>query len=126
MNSITNEITYCNAGHNEPYLFSADNKLTKLNIGGLVAGIVPSYPFDETSISILPGELLILFSDGITEAMNSNEEEFNEDRLKEVILKNRNENPQNLIEIILKDVQKFSGSAEQMDDMTVVVIKREL
>ena len=126
LNSITNEITYCNAGHNEPYLFSADNKLTKLNIGGLVAGIVPSYPFDETSISILPGELLILFSDGITEAMNSNEEEFNEDRLKEVILKNRNETPQNLIEIILKDVQKFSGSAEQMDDMTVVVIKREL
>ncbi len=125
LNSKTHEITYCNAGHNEPFLFSKENNLTKLSVGGLVAGIVPSYPFEETSIPVNQGGLLVLFSDGITEAMNSNEEEFNEDRLKEVILKNRNELPENLIEIVFKEIQKFCNSAEQMDDMTIVVIKRE-
>jgi phosphoserine phosphatase RsbU/P len=125
LNSITHEITYCNAGHNEPFLFSKENNLTKLSVGGLVAGIVPSYPFEETSICVNQDGLLVLFSDGITEAMNSDEEEFNEDRLKEVILKNRNELPENLIEIIFKEVQEFCNSAEQMDDMTIVVIKRE-
>jgi phosphoserine phosphatase RsbU/P len=93
-------------------------------VGGLVAGIVPSYPFDETTIPILPDELLILFSDGITEAMNSNEEEFNEDRLKEVILNNRSESAENLIKIIFREVQNFTRSTEQMDDMTIVIIKR--
>jgi sigma-B regulation protein RsbU (phosphoserine phosphatase) len=126
LNSKTHDISYCNGGHNEPFLLSIDNKSTKLSVGGLVAGIVPSYPFEETSIPILPGEVLILFSDGITEAMNNNEEEFNEDRLMEVILKNRNESPQKLIEIIFKEIRIFSGSAEQMDDMTIVIIKREI
>ena len=126
LNSMTHEITYCNAGHNEPFLFTKDNKITKLSVGGLVAGIMPSYPFEEAVISILPGELLILFSDGITEAMNSNEEEFNEDRLKDVILKHRNDSAVELIKIIFKEVENFSRSTEQMDDMTVVVIKREI
>lgn len=125
LNNVTHEITYCNAGHNEPFLFSKDNNITKLSVGGLVTGIMPSYAFDETSIPILPGELLILFSDGVTEAMNINEEEFNEDRLREVILNNRNEPPENLIEIIFKEIQKFCGNTPQMDDITVVIIKRE-
>ena len=126
LNNVTHEITYCNAGHNEPFLFSKDNNVTKLSVGGLVAGIMPSYAFNETSIPILPGELLILFSDGVTEAMNINEEEFNEDRLREVILNNRNESPENLIDIIFKEVKKFCGNTPQMDDITIVIIKREI
>jgi sigma-B regulation protein RsbU (phosphoserine phosphatase) len=125
LNNETCEITYCNAGHNEPFLFSKENNLTKLSGGGLVAGIMPSYPFEETKFSMLPGELLVLFSDGITEAMNRDEEEFNEDRLKEVIVKHKAELPENLLEIIFKEVQKFCGNTAQMDDMTVVIIKRE-
>ncbi len=125
LNNVTHEITYCNAGHNEPFLFSKENNLTKLSTGGLVAGIVPSYPFEEATISMLPGELLILFSDGITEAMNGNEEEFGEDRLMEVIVNHRTELPENLLEIIFKEVQKFCGNTAQMDDMTIVIIKRQ-
>ena len=125
LNNITHEITYCNAGHNEPFLFSKENNLTKLSVGGLVAGIVPSYPFEETSFTMLPGELLVLFSDGMTEAMNNNEEEFNEDRLKEVIIKYKTELPENLLEIIFKEVQKFCGNTAQTDDMTIVIIKRD-
>jgi phosphoserine phosphatase RsbU/P len=125
LNNKNHELTYCNAGHNEPFLFSKENKLIKLSVGGVVAGIVPSYPFDEATIQILLDELLVLFSDGITEAMNSNEEEFSEKRLEEVILKNKNETPEKLIEIIFNEVQKYSGNVPQMDDMTIVIIKRE-
>jgi phosphoserine phosphatase RsbU/P len=125
LNNKIHVITYCNAGHNDPFLFSKEGKLTKLSVGGLVAGIVLSYPFEETTIQILPGELLVLFSDGITEAMNSEEEEFNEKRLEEIILKNKNETPEKLIEIIFNEVQKYSGNVPQMDDMTIVIIKRE-
>jgi sigma-B regulation protein RsbU (phosphoserine phosphatase) len=74
---------------------------------------------------MLPGELLVLFSDGMTEAMNNNEEEFNEDRLKEVIIKYKTELPENLLEIIFKEVQKFCGNTAQTDDMTIVIIKRD-
>ena len=126
LNSDTHKITYCNAGHNEPFLFYIDNKFKKLSVGGLVVGIVSSYPFEEATIPILPGELLVLFSDGITEAMNSNEEEFNEERLKEVIITNKSKSPERLIEIILNEVQNFTDNVEQMDDMTIVVIKRDL
>lgn len=125
LNNVTHEITYCNAGHNEPFLFSKENNLTKLSAGGLVAGIVPSYPFEEAVFSMLPGELLILFSDGITEAMNNNEEEFGDDRLMEIIVNHRSELPENLLEIILKEVQKFCGKTAQMDDMTIVIVKRQ-
>ena len=81
----TNKITYCNAGHNEPFLFSNENKLIKLSIGGPVAGVIPLFSFEEETITFNQDELLILFSDGITEAMNRDEEEFDETRLEEVI-----------------------------------------
>ncbi len=125
LNKKTNEITYCNAGHNEPFLYSSENKLSKLSVGGMIAGVMPSFPFEEETITFQKGELLILFSDGITEAMNSDEEEFSEKRLEEVIMNNRNEPSEKLIEVILKEVANFTGNSPQMDDMTLVVIKRE-
>ncbi|MEO8398560.1 MAG: GAF domain-containing SpoIIE family protein phosphatase [Ignavibacteriaceae bacterium] len=126
LNDKTNEITYCNAGHNTPFLFSGEeNPKYDLTKGGLAVGIIPSFPFEESILTILPNDLLILFSDGITEAMNSDEEEFGEERLKEIILKNINEIPEKLIEIILSEVQKFAMNTPQMDDMTIVIIKRK-
>ncbi len=125
LNTKSNELTFCNAGHNEPFMFSSEIKLTKLSTGGLVAGAVPSVPFEEETIPFQKNELLILYSDGITEAMNSVDEEFTEKRLEEVITKNRNEPAESLIEIILKEVHNFTGNTPQMDDMTLVAIKRE-
>ena len=125
LNKESNEITYCNAGHNEPLLFLNDGKLKKLTTGGVVAGVIPSFQFEEEKIVFEQNELLVLFSDGITEAMNKDEEEFGDERLREVIINNKNESAENLIEIILDEVHKFTGKTPQMDDMTIVVIKRE-
>ncbi len=125
LNTHTSEITYCNAGHNEPFHFSANNDLNRLSTGGMVAGVVDSVIFEEETFPINIGEILVLFSDGITEAMNRIEEEFGESRLKEIILNYKNESAEKLIEIILNEVNTFSENSLQMDDMTLIVIKRE-
>jgi len=120
-----NELSYCNGGHNNPFYFSRDNKLTFLEKGGLIVGIMPSVPYEEETIPFLPGDMLVIFSDGITEAMNNTEEEFGEQRLIDFILQNRNATPEKLIDLIIKDVQQFSGKQTQMDDITLVIIKRD-
>jgi sigma-B regulation protein RsbU (phosphoserine phosphatase) len=125
LNTETNQITYCNAGHNNPYLIAADGTMTKLSAGGMIVGIMPGALYDESSVNINPGELLILFSDGITEAMNSADEEFGDTRLTDIVLKNRKEAAEDIIDLILKEVKLYTGSSPQMDDMTVVIIKRE-
>ncbi|OGU71246.1 MAG: hypothetical protein A2V93_12775 [Ignavibacteria bacterium RBG_16_34_14] len=120
-----NELIYCNGGHNNPFYFTRDNKLTPLDKGGLIVGIMPGVPYEEETIPFHPGELLVIYSDGITEAMNNTEEEFGEQRLIDLILQNRNESPLKLIEIIIKNIQEFSGNQSQMDDITLVIIKRD-
>ena len=125
LNSSTHEIIYCNAGHNDPYLIAANKDIIKLSAGGIVVGIMPKVPFEEASVNINPGELLFLFSDGITEAMNSGEEEFGDNRLTDILLKNKNESAEKIIEIIFNEVENFAGNVPPMDDKTIVVIKRE-
>jgi len=125
LNPETNQITYCNAGHNNPYLIEADGKMRKLNIGGIIVGIMADAQYDESTIDINPGEFLVLFSDGITEAVNNAEEEFGDKRLTDIVLNNRTESVERIIDIIFREVKLFTGSPPQMDDMTVVIIKRE-
>jgi sigma-B regulation protein RsbU (phosphoserine phosphatase) len=86
---------------------------------------MPSVIYEEDTIPFNSGDLLVIFSDGITEAMNNTEEEFGEQRLIDVILQNKNEPAKDLIEIIIKKVQEFSGIQSQMDDITLVIIKRK-
>ncbi len=124
IDSSKNELSYCNGGHNNPFYFSRDNKLTPLDKGGLIVGIMPDVPYEEETIPFNSGDLLVIYSDGITEAMDNAEEEFGEQRLIDLILQNRNESPLNLIEIIIKKIQEFSGNHSQMDDITLVIIKR--
>ena len=124
LNIKSNEITYCNAGHNNPLLISNDNKITRPDIGGLIVGIVPSVPYDEATFKLNRKDMLVVFSDGITEAMNKDEEEFDEPRLIDFILKNKDKSSEELIELIFSEVNNFSKGQPQSDDMTIVIIKR--
>lgn len=125
LDSSNNEVTYCNAGHNDPLLISDGNKISKLSTGGIVVGVQPFIPFEEAKIPLNNNDTLVVFSDGITEAMNSKEEEFGDERLQAVLTENRNESAEKLIQIILKEVKHHAGNQPQMDDMTIVVIKRK-
>lgn len=125
IDTAQNKINYCNAGHNNPLLFSADGNIKELDTGGIVVGIMPSAPFDEGSVSLKPGDTLLIFSDGITEAMNSNEDEFGDEKLIRLIKENLNEPAERIIEIVFQEVKNFTGNIPQSDDMTLVILKRE-
>jgi len=119
-----NEITYCNAGHNNPILLSKDNKITRPDVGGLIVGIAPGVQYEDATINFDSGDILVIFSDGITEAMNKNEEEYEEERFIELIKKNKEKSAEELIKIIIKEITAYCEGQEQMDDMTLIVIKR--
>ena len=125
LNTRKNELCYSNAGHDYPFLFSGDKEPRRLETGGTVLGFLENFIFKEQVIPFSPGDLLLVYSDGITEAMNADEEEFGENRLVEVTLKHRDELASTLIEKIIAAVKLHTGDAPQMDDITLVVIKRE-
>lgn len=124
LNTEKDEITYCNAGHNNPILISDADKITRPDIGGLIVGIAPSVSYDEATISLNTNDILIVFSDGITEAMNKDEEEFDEPRLIELIKASKGKSSEELIDLIFNEVNNFSKGQPQSDDMTIVIIKK--
>jgi sigma-B regulation protein RsbU (phosphoserine phosphatase) len=125
LHASENKITFCNAGHNEPILIDQVGNVTRLKEGGIVVGILPGMIYEEKTIDFTADALLVVYSDGITEAMDSKEEEFGEERLINLIKENKNLSPSDLINLIISTVNDHAGIAEQMDDMTLVIIKRE-
>lgn len=125
INIETNEIKYCNAGHNNPYHYDTNNQVKELDIGGLILGFQPDSSYLGGSIPFQPDDLLVLYSDGITEAMNDKNEEFGEERLTGLITKYKREDIYKLIDRIIDEVNKFSGGVPQSDDMTLMIIKRD-
>jgi sigma-B regulation protein RsbU (phosphoserine phosphatase) len=124
LNSDSNEIYFSNAGHDPPFHFSG-SKLKYLKIGGMLLGAFPDAQYEQAKIIMNPGDLLILFSDGITEALNHESKEFSEEKLIGVIKNNKNAAPELFIEKIITAVQEHSGSTPQSDDMTLMIIKRD-
>jgi len=115
---------FCNAGHNYPFLFNAGVEPQRLVAGGIALGCFDSFPFAESEAAFSPGDLLLVFSDGISEAANAADEEFGEQRLATLAGANRHLSSAELIEKILQSVGGYTGNRPQMDDMTLVVIKR--
>ncbi|MEN8154064.1 MAG: PP2C family protein-serine/threonine phosphatase [Acidobacteriota bacterium] len=117
-------ICYSNAGHNYPLFFSSDKKPEKLERGGIVLGCLEDYPFSEERIKMEQEDLLLIYSDGITEAINEKDEEFGESRLSDIVLSNRKDSSVELIDKIINSVYSYAGNLKQMDDMTLVLIKK--
>jgi phosphoserine phosphatase RsbU/P len=115
---------FCNAGHENPFLLSLDREPRRLTEGGVVLSILEEFPYQEETLSLTPGDLMVVFSDGITEAINQNQEQFGEARLGQLIMQHRNESSTELIESIIQGVRQFAGPVQQMDDMTLLVLKR--
>ena len=90
-------MTYSNAGHENPFLLRADASSERLETGGTVLGVVENFPFDEGTVSLGEGDILVIFSDGITEAFDTNDNQFGEERLARVIQTHRNEFAQSIM-----------------------------
>lgn len=119
-----NQFCYSNAGHNRPFLFGHNKDAVTLDKAGIMLSFMKDYAFEEGKISFDTSDFLIIYSDGITEAMNSNSDEFGEERLISFVDKFKKKSSQELIDLIIQEVKNFTGEYLQMDDMTLVVIKR--
>jgi sigma-B regulation protein RsbU (phosphoserine phosphatase) len=112
-----------NAGHNPPMLINKEACCRRLETGGIVLGMLPDMPFEDEKIQLEAGDLLLMYSDGITEAMDDKEEEYGEERLRKLLDENRHMAPADLLEKIVADVLAFASDAPQQDDMTLVAVK---
>jgi sigma-B regulation protein RsbU (phosphoserine phosphatase) len=115
-------LTYCNAGHNAPLLVSAAS-IRRLETGGVVLGLFEQATFEQETVMLQRGDLIVAFSDGVTEAMNAEGEEFTDDRLLACAETHRGESPQQVMEALLADVHTFCAGAPQGDDVTVVLVR---
>ncbi|MFN0159238.1 MAG: PP2C family protein-serine/threonine phosphatase [Bacteroidota bacterium] len=125
LNQVNHQLSYCNAGHEPPILLRSDGSLLTLNTGGLALAMLEAFPFEEETVSLLPGDVLLICSDGITEAMNTMQEQFGTERLEQVIRSHRGSTSAQLINAIVDTVRKHAGAAPQTDDMTLIAINRQ-
>jgi phosphoserine phosphatase RsbU/P len=125
LHTVEGKITYCNAGHEQPILMGRDGLLRRLDAGGIVLGILPEYPFAEGEMAIGPGETCVVFSDGISEAINPDGEQFGEERIARTLLDLRTRPAAEIRDGLIEAVRKHAGTAPQADDITVVVVKRD-
>jgi sigma-B regulation protein RsbU (phosphoserine phosphatase) len=115
-------VAYCNAGHNAPILLG-QHGMKRLESGGPFIGAFERAMFGEETLQLEPGDLLVAFSDGVTEARNADGQEFGEDRLLACIEGHRALAPAALLDSLLDTVQQFSAGAGQRDDLTALVLR---
>ncbi|MFC1713940.1 PP2C family protein-serine/threonine phosphatase [Candidatus Poribacteria bacterium] len=124
LNPETKMLTYSNAGHSYPIIFRANSgACEELESTGLPCGIMEDASYDEAQVELGSGDIALLYTDGITEAMNSDGEMFGAERLKDVVLGNLQLDSSGLIASVHNELVKFVGDAPQYDDLTLMVIK---
>lgn len=117
-------LTYVNAGHNPPIVVRArDGAIEELLLTGIVLGAVENQEYSSRTLTIGPGDVLVMYTDGVTEAINTRNELFGEDRLKEIIRESARGTAQEILDRILSAVQEYSRDMPQFDDITLLVIK---
>ncbi len=120
----SNMLKFCNAGHNYPILISNNGEVNRLKEGGIILGCLPNFPYSEGEIEFKNGDLLFAFTDGITEAMNSKNEEYGEERLIEELLIVKDNSCREIAQKILMSVKTHIKDEPQYDDITLLIIKK--
>ncbi|MBN1997217.1 SpoIIE family protein phosphatase [candidate division KSB1 bacterium] len=123
LNLKTNQILYSNAGHNRPILVSSSGHITELQSAGLALGFLENTPYSTDLARLDKGDSLVIYSDGVTEAMNPDEEEYGEERLYQLIQSVYDEPARNIQDKLIESVKTFTQGHPQSDDITLVVIK---
>ena len=121
----TGEFTYASGGHDAPLLVHSDGSSELLPLtGGIALGIIPGLEYEQNTITLDKGETLVLYTDGVTEAMNSEGEQFGIERLREVFVGSVPANSDEAASMILEAVNDFAGGAAQSDDITCLTLRR--
>ena len=119
----TSILSYTNAAHLPPILWR-QGAAHRLSVDGTIVGAFPQVPFGESQIQLESGDLLVFFTDGVSEPENEYGEQFGEDRLIDLIAKNSHRGEKDLMQIIVDAVTKWTGSSEPQDDITLVIARR--
>lgn len=124
-NPETGLLTYSIAGHDPPMLVSADGTVTELPLTkGIAVGIAADVVYTQESVTLEPGDTVVLYTDGVTEAMNADNQQFGMDRLAEVFAGNLPESATSANEAVFERVRIFAGDAPQSDDITCLTLRR--
>jgi sigma-B regulation protein RsbU (phosphoserine phosphatase) len=119
----TRRLRYTNAGHNPPLLVRASGAVEKLDVGGTVLGAFEWARYEEAAATLGEGDLLLVFSDGISEAQNDAGEEYGDERLAQLALANRHLSTDDLRATVFDEIDAWTGGRERDDDQTVVILK---
>ncbi|MBR6875945.1 MAG: SpoIIE family protein phosphatase [Bacteroidales bacterium] len=124
--SETGQVDYTNAGHNPPYILHADGSVEMLqNDGNLVLGVMENMKFKRSSLQLNPGDALVMYTDGVTEAENKEHAQFGESRLEAELAALKGADSKHMVETVLSKVREFAAGAPQSDDITQLVIRRK-
>jgi steroid delta-isomerase-like uncharacterized protein len=115
-------LTYCNAGHNPPLLVNRSG-VRRLDWGGMIVGAFEHATFEDDTQQLWPGDVLVAYSDGVTEARDSSGDEFGEERLLSCVQVNCTRSPVEVMESLLSSVHQFSAGTAQSDDITMLVLR---
>jgi sigma-B regulation protein RsbU (phosphoserine phosphatase) len=125
-NTNTGFITYCNAGHNPPHLLRANGTIEELPMAcNMIVGAFDGIEYKEDTLQLEHGDTLVMFTDGVTEAMNGAEQEFGVERLDNILSGMAGKGCQQIVEAVKAGVSDFVDDAEQSDDITMLVLKRK-
>jgi serine phosphatase RsbU (regulator of sigma subunit) len=124
LDPATGEVTYANAGHNPPFLVRHSGDVEMIEGGGPVLGILSMATYGKYTTHLDPGDVLVLYSDGVTEATNPCEEEFGEDRFAAVLRENRGRSAQEILSAVTAALQEWAAGSPAADDITLIVAKR--
>ena len=124
LDTETGEMTFVNAGHNPPILVDVKDGLQRLESTGFCLGMFPEVVYGAGNVRLGPGDLLCLYTDGITEGRSAENEEYGEDRLQRLLGENMGLAAPKIMEKIFAEVRSYTGCAEPGDDMTLVLVKR--
>ena len=116
-------LTFSNAGHNPPILRHSNGQVEYLKEGGLALGMFANSNYEERPISLSKGDILLYYTDGVTEAKNDTEEEFGLERLLACLEESKDKSAKDTIEFIVRSTKKFASSRFEMDDLTLIVVK---
>jgi len=120
----TLELQYVNAGHNPPMLVRGQpGEVVRLEAGGTVVGLLPAVSYQSASVTMQPGDMLICFTDGISEAMDMAEEEWSEERMLEAVGQTPNATADEVLREVFRAADEFTGQAPQHDDMTLLIVR---
>ena len=125
MNVRTGEVTFCNAGHNPPYVLKRSGEVSTVPYtNDPMVGAIPAVEYHNGTLQLEKGDALVLYTDGVTEAFNTAFEAFGEPRLEETLKEVTLHSCQQMVDAIKSDVSAFVGEAEQSDDITILALKR--